>query len=81
MGFDIVVVVAIDLVLAGDLLQIQSLLDYSAVYLDLAAVELSVESSQSLFFEPSLAAAPFVVRCLCWYRLWLLVVSIAILQH
>lgn len=69
MGFDIVVVVAIDLVLAGDLLQIQSLLDYSAVYLDWAAVELSVESSQSLFFEPSLAAAQFVVRCLCWYRL------------
>lgn len=73
-GFDIAVV-AIDLVWAVGLLQIQNCLDYFAVYFDLAAVERSVGSSP-LVFVLSLAAVPFaLVLCLGLCRLCLLVVS------
>lgn len=77
MGFDIAVVVAIDLVLAVGLLQIQNCLDSDfVVYFDLAAVERSVGKSTSVVFVPSSAAVPFaLVHCLCLCCLWLLVVA------
>lgn len=76
MGFDIAVVVAIDLILAVGLLQIQNCLDYFVVYFDLAAVERSVGKSTSVVFVPSSAAVPFaLVHCLCLCCLWLLVVA------